>query len=107
MATAGVAAAGLVLSATPASAADTLGASANRNQFSFGGGDPAPIAGGGQGWQTWASGEVWRLITQFQTTDPDPDPDPEPGACRVTDTVNAWNGASPRRSRSPTPAPAR
>jgi poly(3-hydroxybutyrate) depolymerase len=57
-----------------------------------GGHTPGPIDGGGDGWQTWTSGEVWRFITQFQTTDPDPDPDPDPGACRVVDTVNAWNG---------------
>lgn len=55
-----------------------------------GGHTPAPIDGGGEGWQTWTSGEVWRFFTQFQSTDPDPDPDPQPGACRVTNTVNAW-----------------
>lgn len=58
-----------------------------------GGHTPGPIDGCGcDGWQTWTSGEVWRFITQFQSTDPDPDPDPEPGACRISDTVNAWNG---------------
>ena len=57
-----------------------------------GGHTPGPIDGGGDGWQTWTSGEVWRFITQFQSTDPDPDPEPEPGACRASDTVNAWNG---------------
>ncbi len=56
-----------------------------------GGHTPGPIDGGGDGWRTWTSGEVWRFFTQFQSTDPDPDPDPEPGACRVTNTVNAWN----------------
>jgi poly(3-hydroxybutyrate) depolymerase len=56
-----------------------------------GGHGPGPIDGGGEGWRTWTSGEVWRFITQFQSTDPDPDPDPEPGACRVSDTVYAWN----------------
>lgn len=30
-----------------------------------GGHTPAPIDGGGEGWQTWTSGEVWRFITQF------------------------------------------
>ena len=56
-----------------------------------GGHTPAPVDGGGDGWQTWTSGEVWRFITQFQSSDPDPDPEPEPGACRVSDTVSAWN----------------
>ena len=58
-----------------------------------GGHTPAPVDGGGEGWRTWTSAEVWRFFTQFQSgdPDPDPDPDPEPGACRVTDTVNAWN----------------
>jgi poly(3-hydroxybutyrate) depolymerase len=56
-----------------------------------GGHTPGPVDGGGEGWRTWTSGEVWKFFTQFQSTDPDPDPDPEPGACRVTDTVNAWN----------------
>ncbi len=56
-----------------------------------GGHTPGPIDGGGDGWRTWTSGEVWRFFTQFQS-DPGPDPDPEPGACRVSDTVNAWNG---------------
>jgi poly(3-hydroxybutyrate) depolymerase len=56
-----------------------------------GGHTPAPIDGGGEGWQTWTAGEVWRFFSQFASTDPDPDPDPEPGACRITDTVNAWN----------------
>ncbi|GAB3444719.1 CE1 family esterase [Actinophytocola sediminis] len=58
-----------------------------------GGHTPGPIDGGGDGWQTWTSAEVWRFVTQFQSSDPDPDPDPdpEPGACRVTDTINAWN----------------
>jgi poly(3-hydroxybutyrate) depolymerase len=58
-----------------------------------GGHTPAPIDGGGDGWRTWTANEVWTFFTQFQTTDPDPDPDPdpEPGACRVSDTVNAWN----------------
>lgn len=54
-----------------------------------GGHTPGPVDGGGEGWRTWTSGEVWRFFTQFQSTDPDPEP--EPGACRVTDTVNAWN----------------
>ncbi|MGB3438637.1 MAG: cellulose binding domain-containing protein [Actinophytocola sp.] len=54
-----------------------------------GGHTPGPIDGGGDGWRTWTSGEVWRFFTQFQGTDPDPDP--EPGTCRVTDTVSAWN----------------
>jgi len=54
-----------------------------------GGHTPGPIDGGGDGWRTWTSGEVWKFFTQFQSSDPDPDP--EPGACRVTDTVNAWN----------------
>ncbi len=54
-----------------------------------GGHTPGPIDGGGDGWRTWTSGEVWRFFTQFQSTDPDPDP--EPGACRVANTVNAWN----------------
>jgi poly(3-hydroxybutyrate) depolymerase len=56
-----------------------------------GGHTPGPIDGGGDGWRTWTSGEVWKFITQFQSTDPDPDPDPEPGACKVSDKVNAWN----------------
>ena len=54
-----------------------------------GGHTPGPIDGGGEGWRTWTSGEVWRFFTQFQGTDPDPDP--EPGTCRVTDTVSPWN----------------
>lgn len=58
-----------------------------------GGHTPGPIDGCGcDGWQTWTSAEAWRFVTQFQSTDPDPDPDPEPGACRVSDTVNSWNG---------------
>ncbi|OLF14764.1 cellulose binding domain-containing protein [Actinophytocola xanthii] len=57
-----------------------------------GGHTPAPIDGGGEGWRTWTSGEAWRFITQFQGSDPDPDPEPQPGACRVTNTVNAWTG---------------
>jgi poly(3-hydroxybutyrate) depolymerase len=58
-----------------------------------GGHTPGPIDGGGDGWQTWTAGEVWRFFSQFQGSDPDPDPDPEPepGACRVTNTVSAWN----------------
>lgn len=58
-----------------------------------GGHTPGPIDSGGEGWRTWTSGEVWKFFTQFQGSDPDPDPDPEPepGACRVTDTVSAWN----------------
>jgi cellulase/cellobiase CelA1 len=58
-----------------------------------GGHTPGPIDSGGEGWRTWTSGEVWTFFTQFQGSDPDPDPDPdpEPGACRVTDTVSAWN----------------
>ena len=56
-----------------------------------GGHTPAPVDGGGDGWRTWTSGEVWKFITQFGSSDPDPDPDPDPGACRVSDTVNAWN----------------
>ncbi|GAB1510062.1 CE1 family esterase [Actinophytocola sp. KF-1] len=55
-----------------------------------GGHTPGPVDGGGDGWRTWTSGEVWKFFTQFQSTDPDPEP--EPGACRVSDTVNAWNG---------------
>ena len=54
-----------------------------------GGHTPGPVDGGGDGWRTWTSGEVWRFFTQFQSTDPDPDP--RPGACRVATTVNAWN----------------
>jgi poly(3-hydroxybutyrate) depolymerase len=56
-----------------------------------GGHTPGPIDGGGEGWRTWTAGEVWKFFTQFGGTDPDPDPDPEPGACRITDTVSAWN----------------
>ncbi|MFI7679307.1 cellulose binding domain-containing protein [Actinophytocola sp. NPDC049390] len=56
-----------------------------------GGHTPGPVDGGGDGWRTWTSGEVWKFITQFQSSDPDPDPEPEPGACRVSDSVNAWN----------------
>jgi poly(3-hydroxybutyrate) depolymerase len=56
-----------------------------------GGHTPGPIDGGGDGWRTWTSGEVWRFFTQFPGSDPDPDPDPEPGACRVSATVGAWN----------------
>ncbi|MGW4063106.1 RICIN domain-containing protein [Amycolatopsis sp. NPDC004747] len=35
-----------------------------------GGHDPGPKDGGGSGWQTWTSGEVWKFITQFGTTTP-------------------------------------
>lgn len=43
-----------------------------------GGHTPGPIDGcnGCQGWQTWTSGEVWKFITQFGTSDPDPGTDP-------------------------------
>jgi poly(3-hydroxybutyrate) depolymerase len=56
-----------------------------------GGHGPAPVdgAGGDSGARTWTSAEVWRFLSQFQGTEPDPDP--EPGACRVTNTVSAWN----------------
>ena len=55
-----------------------------------GGHTPAPIDGGGEGWQTWTSGEVWKFFTQFASSEPDPDPEPG-GACRVANKVNAWN----------------
>src|SRR5689334_10609601 len=38
-----------------------------------GGHTPAPVDGGGEGWRTWTSAEVWRFFTQFQSGDPDPD----------------------------------
>ncbi|MGW4637117.1 cellulose binding domain-containing protein [Sphaerisporangium sp. NPDC004334] len=46
---------------------------------------------------TWVPAEVWKFFTQFASTDPNPTPTPTPtptpgtGACRVTDTLNAWN----------------
>jgi poly(3-hydroxybutyrate) depolymerase len=54
--------------------------------------NPAPADGvtGIQGARTWVPAEVWRFFTQFQTTPPPPPPPPT-GACRVTDTVDAWN----------------
>lgn len=56
-----------------------------------GGHNPAPIDGCScYGWQTWTSGVVWNFFTQFQSG-PTPTPPPPAGACRVTDTVNAWN----------------
>jgi poly(3-hydroxybutyrate) depolymerase len=36
-----------------------------------GGHTPGPIDGGGEGWQTWTSGEVWQFFTQFQSTVPE------------------------------------
>lgn len=57
----------------------------------------APVDGspGESGTRTWVPGEIWRFFTQFQGADPgpdpDPDPEPEPGACRVANTINAWN----------------
>ncbi|WP_410639126.1 RICIN domain-containing protein [Amycolatopsis sp. lyj-346] len=35
-----------------------------------GGHDPGPRDGGGSGWQTWTSGEVWKFITQFGPNTP-------------------------------------
>jgi poly(3-hydroxybutyrate) depolymerase len=51
---------------------------------------PQDGATGDSGSRTWVPAEVWRFFSQFGSTNP-PDPDPEPGACRVTDTVSAWN----------------
>jgi poly(3-hydroxybutyrate) depolymerase len=55
--------------------------------------NPAPADGvtGIQGARTRVPAEVWRFFTQFQTTPPPPPPPPPTGACRVTDTVDAWN----------------
>ncbi|MEU5262143.1 RICIN domain-containing protein [Amycolatopsis sp. NPDC021455] len=39
-----------------------------------GGHDPGPKDGGGSGWQTWTSGEVWKFITQFGPSTPPPPP---------------------------------
>ncbi|WP_330309925.1 MULTISPECIES: ricin-type beta-trefoil lectin domain protein [unclassified Streptomyces] len=38
-----------------------------------GGHDPGPLDGGGSGWRTWTSGEVWKFFTQFDSsTQPPP-----------------------------------
>ncbi|GAB3416137.1 CE1 family esterase [Flindersiella endophytica] len=53
---------------------------------------PSPVDGCGcsSGANTWTSAEVWRFFSQFASTEPPPPP-PPPGACRVTNTINAWN----------------
>ncbi|MBP2328850.1 poly(3-hydroxybutyrate) depolymerase [Kibdelosporangium banguiense] len=51
---------------------------------------PQDGATGDSGSRTWVPAEVWRFFSQFGSTNP-PDPDPGTGACRVTDTVSAWN----------------
>jgi cellulase/cellobiase CelA1 len=55
--------------------------------------NPAPADGvpGINGSRTWVPAETWRFFTQFETTPPPPPPPPGDGACRVTDTVDAWN----------------
>ncbi|WP_189157623.1 cellulose binding domain-containing protein [Lentzea pudingi] len=60
-----------------------------------GGHTPGPIDSGGDGWQTWTSGEAWKFLTQFggggtppSTTPSTPLPTQWP--CRVSDTINAW-----------------
>ncbi|MDX3661577.1 cellulose binding domain-containing protein [Streptomyces sp. ID05-26A] len=59
-----------------------------------GGHTPAPIDSGGDGWQTWTSGEAWKFITQFGgSTPPSTTPStplPTQWPCRVSDTINAW-----------------
>ncbi|MFF1613150.1 RICIN domain-containing protein [Amycolatopsis sp. NPDC058278] len=44
-----------------------------------GGHDPGPRDGGGSGWQTWTSGEVWKFITQFDSTTQPPNPPVQTG----------------------------
>ncbi|HUQ59572.1 cellulose binding domain-containing protein, partial [Lentzea sp.] len=62
-----------------------------------GGHTPGPIDSGGDGWQTWTSGEVWKFITQFGGGDPTTTTTtttttpPGDAACRVGTAVNAWN----------------
>jgi poly(3-hydroxybutyrate) depolymerase len=51
---------------------------------------PAPQDGApGVSGSTWVPAETWRFFTQFETTPPPPPPGT--GACRATDTVDAWN----------------
>ncbi|MEV4056179.1 RICIN domain-containing protein [Amycolatopsis sp. NPDC049688] len=44
-----------------------------------GGHDPGPKDGGGSGWQTWTSGEVWKFITQFDSNTQPPNPPVQTG----------------------------
>jgi len=45
-----------------------------------GGHDPGPRDGCTcSGWQTWTSGEVWKFITQFDSSTPPPPPGPQTG----------------------------
>jgi poly(3-hydroxybutyrate) depolymerase len=53
-----------------------------------GGHGPAPVDGGGDnGATTWTSAEVWRFFSQFSSSEEEP----PPGACRVSNSINAWN----------------
>ncbi|KUN24975.1 cellulose-binding protein [Streptomyces antibioticus] len=42
----------------------------------------------GDSGRSWVPGEVWKFFSQFQTSDPTP---PGTAACRVSDTISAWN----------------
>ncbi|HUQ59571.1 cellulose binding domain-containing protein, partial [Lentzea sp.] len=66
-----------------------------------GGHTPGPIDSGGDGWQTWTSGEVWKFITQFgggsgpTSTSSTPNttpstPLPTEWPCRVSDKIDSW-----------------
>ncbi|CAM3576772.1 ricin-type beta-trefoil lectin domain protein [Kibdelosporangium persicum] len=62
-----------------------------------GGHTPGPIDGGGEGWRTWTSGEVWKFFTGG-TTPPDPNPTAfrlrgeSSGRCADVTGANSANG---------------
>ncbi|GAA1266659.1 hypothetical protein GCM10009677_18660 [Sphaerisporangium rubeum] len=70
-----------------------------------GGHGPAPVdgSGGDNGAQTWTKNEVYRFISQFQSTsNPNPTPTPTP---TVTPTVTPTPTPTPTPTVTPTPVP--
>ena len=66
---------------------------------------PARTAARCSGWQTWTSGEVWKFITQFDSSTPPPGSPVQVGVNYTL--VAAAQRQAPRTSAAPPPRPAR